>query len=95
METPTKPRNGYTLEQFARDVLPVADHGDAGKFVLAGFSMGGKFAQYIAATETERILGLILVAPVGADYFPIPEEMMRSFVRLPEAASVRLRSLPL
>jgi non-heme chloroperoxidase len=84
-----KAMNGYTLEQFARDVLSVADHAGARKFVLVGFSMGGKFAQYMAAAEPERILGLVLVAPVGADYFPMPEETARSFC---EAAGSRERA---
>ncbi|HEY6303956.1 MAG TPA: alpha/beta fold hydrolase [Terriglobales bacterium] len=44
-----KPVTGYTLDGFAKDVLAVADAVGAQRFVLVGFSMSGKFAQYITA----------------------------------------------
>src|SRR3712207_851954 len=36
---------GYTLDQLTDDALAVADAAGATRFVLAGFSMSGKFAQ--------------------------------------------------
>jgi pimeloyl-ACP methyl ester carboxylesterase len=33
--------------------------------------MSGKFAQYIAAVHPERVLGLVLIAPVPASEFPV------------------------
>jgi len=74
-----KPANGYTVDQFAKDVLAVAGTAGAKRFVLVGFSMSGKFAQYIAALHRERILGLVLIAPVPASEFPIPAEVGRAW----------------
>ena len=65
-----QPATGYTLDQFAKDMLSVADDAGAERFVLVGFSMSGKFAQYIAAEHPERILGLVLIAAVPASEFP-------------------------
>lgn len=74
-----KPSAGYTLEQFANDVLAVADAEGARRFVLVGFSMSGKFAQYIAVVHPERVLGLVLIAPVPASEFPVPPEMAKAW----------------
>jgi pimeloyl-ACP methyl ester carboxylesterase len=70
-----KPANGYTLTQFAKDVLAAADAAGANRFVLVGFSMSGKFAQYIAAIRPERVLGLVLIAPAPACEFRVPAEV--------------------
>jgi len=74
-----KPPNGYTVDQFAKDVLAVVGAAGAKRFVLVGFSMSGKFAQYIAALHRELVLGLVLIAPVPASEFPIPAEVGRSW----------------
>jgi non-heme chloroperoxidase len=74
-----KPANGYTLHGFANDVLAVADAAGAPQFVLVGFSMSGKFAQYIAAVDPERVLGLVLIAPVPASEFPVPADMAKAW----------------
>jgi pimeloyl-ACP methyl ester carboxylesterase len=74
-----KPENGYTLDQIASDVLAVADAASAMRFVLVGFSMSGKFAQYIAATCPQRVIGMALIAPVPASEFPVPPEMAKSW----------------
>ena len=74
-----KPSAGYTLDQFANDVLAVADAEGARRFVLVGFSMSGKFAQRIAAVHPERVLGLVLIAPVPASAFPVPPEMAKAW----------------
>src|SRR6266496_1713051 len=41
-------RDGYTHERFARDMFAVADAAGADRFVMAGFSMAGKFGRYMA-----------------------------------------------
>jgi len=74
-----KPSAGYTLDQFAKDVLSVADAEGARRFVLVGFSMSGKFAQYVAAVHPERVLGLVLIAPVPATEFAVPPEMAKAW----------------
>lgn len=74
-----KPSAGYTLDQFANDVLAVADAEGARRFVLVGFSMSGKFAQYVATVHPERVLGLVLIAPVPASEFPVPPDMAKAW----------------
>lgn len=74
-----KSARGYTLEEFAEDVLAVADAAGASRFVLVGFSMSGKFAQYIAAVHPERVLGLVLIAPVPASAFPVPADIAKAW----------------
>jgi pimeloyl-ACP methyl ester carboxylesterase len=81
---------GYTLDRFAKDILAVADHTEADRFVLVGFSMSGKYAQYIALAQPDRVLGLILIAPVAASEFPLPHKTARAFC---EAAGSRDRIL--
>ena len=74
-----KSARGYTLEEFTTDVLAVADAAAARRFVLVGFSMSGKFAQHIAAVHPERVLGLVLIAPVPASEFPVPPEVAKAW----------------
>jgi non-heme chloroperoxidase len=74
-----KSATGYTLDQFAKDVLTVADAAGAQRFVLVGFSMSGKFAQYIAAVHPERVLGLVLIGPVPATEFPVPAKVGKAW----------------
>lgn len=74
-----KPAKGYTLDGFTKDVLACADAAGAQRFVLVGFSMSGKFAQYIAAIHPERVLGLVLIAPVPASEFPVPAEVAKAW----------------
>lgn len=74
-----QPATGYTLDHFAKDVLSVADTVGAQRFVLVGFSMSGKFAQYIAAIHPERVLGLVLIAPVPASEFPVPVDLRNAW----------------
>ena len=74
-----KPSNGYTLDGFAKDVLTVADASGAQRFVIVGFSMSGKFAQYIAAVQPERVLGLVLIAPVPASELPVPADIKKAW----------------
>jgi len=69
------PPAGYAWESFAGDVLAMADHEQAAHFIPIGFSMGGKLAGYLAATQARRISAQILVAPVGPGTVPIPREL--------------------
>lgn len=69
-----KPKQGYTLDQIARDAIAVADHASAAQFILVGFSMSAKFAQYLAALYPDRVLGLILIGAFPATEIPFPIE---------------------
>jgi non-heme chloroperoxidase len=75
-----KPEIGYTLDRYAQDAFDVADHLYADKIVVVGFSMSGKFAQYLACAQPERVIGLILVAGSPAAAIPFPDETLRDWV---------------
>lgn len=62
--------DGYTLEQYAADVIGVADHLGLDTFTFAGHSMGGGIGYVLALTYPARLRRLILMAPVPADGFP-------------------------
>ena len=62
--------DGYTLEQYAADVIGVADHLGLERFTYAGHSMGGGIGDAPGLTYPERIERLVLMAPVPADGIP-------------------------
>jgi non-heme chloroperoxidase len=65
--------SGFTVERFARDMFTVADDAHADDVVLVGYSMSGKWAQWMASSAPERVRGQVLVAPAPAAEVPIPE----------------------
>jgi non-heme chloroperoxidase len=69
----------YTIEQYAKDLLAVADAASAANFVLVGHSMGGQLAQWIAATAPDRVLGAALLCPVPASGMTLPPEAVGLF----------------
>lgn len=70
--------DGYTLEQYAADVIGVADHLGLGAFTFAGHSMGGGVGYVLGLTHAARLERLILMAPVPADGFPAPDAQARA-----------------
>jgi len=71
-----RPDDGYTLDRFADDVLAVADDAGAKTFVLVGFSMSGKFAQYVSSRQPARVLGQVLVGGCPVGELPLPPELV-------------------
>ena len=67
---------GYNLDQLADDAIAVADAADADEFVLVGFSMSGKFAQYVTNLNSTRVRGQILVAGSPVEEIPLPADLM-------------------
>ena len=65
---------GFTTEQFTSDLLAVADHAGAKRFITVAFSMSGKWAQYLAAHHPDRVIGQVLVSPIPAFAMPAPPE---------------------
>ncbi len=59
--------DGYTLEQFAADVIGIADHLGLERFTYAGHSMGGGIGYRLALDYPERLERLVLMAPISAD----------------------------
>jgi pimeloyl-ACP methyl ester carboxylesterase len=75
-----RPDFGFTLERFVLDILAVADSVDAERFVTLGFSMSGRWAQWISCQFPARVLGQILIAPVPAGALPLGEEVLGSWM---------------
>lgn len=59
--------DGYTLDQFADDVIGMVDHLGIDKFTYVGHSMGGGIGMVLGLRYADRLNKLVLVAPVPAD----------------------------
>jgi pimeloyl-ACP methyl ester carboxylesterase len=81
---------GFTTERFAQDMFAVADDAGADRFIVVGYSMSGKWAQWMACTAPERIAGQILVAPVPAAEMPIPEEVKEQWLQMARSGDSEL-----
>jgi non-heme chloroperoxidase len=71
---------GFTLDHIAQDALAVADDAGADKFVLIGFSMSAKFAQYVSCISPARVEGQVLIAGSTAGPIPFPPETYQYFL---------------
>ena len=58
---------GYTLEQYAHDVIGMLDHLDLATVSFAGHSMGGGIGYVLGLAHAPRLDRLILMAPIPAD----------------------------
>ena len=72
--------DGYSLDQYAADVIGMADHLELGRFSFAGHSMGGGIGYVLALEYPQRIERLILMASVPADGYPLPSQEVREFL---------------
>lgn len=68
------PPEGYTIAQYADDVIGVADALGLGEFTFVGHSMGGVVGYELALRYPERLRRLVLVAPAPADGVQAPPE---------------------
>jgi pimeloyl-ACP methyl ester carboxylesterase len=60
------PKNGdYTIAGMAADIAATVDSLGLDRFVLVGHSMGGGAALVYAGMHPERVLGLMLIDPIG------------------------------
>ena len=80
-------RDGFTTERFAEDMFEVADHVGAAELIVVAFSMSGRWAQWMACTQPNRILGQILFGPAPAVAVPLPEETLDEWIRARETRS--------
>jgi pimeloyl-ACP methyl ester carboxylesterase len=72
--------DGYSLDQYAADVIGMADHLGLERFSFAGHSMGGGIGYVLALEYPQRIERLILMASVPADGYPLPSKEVRDFL---------------
>jgi pimeloyl-ACP methyl ester carboxylesterase len=85
--------SGYTLDQLADDAVAVADAVGSRRFVLVGFSMSGKFAQYVACEHPDRVAGQVLVAGCPAFALPLPPELLADWFDR-EGDAARMAEIP-
>jgi 3-oxoadipate enol-lactonase len=57
-----KPATGFTIDQFSRDLIKLADALRIDKAVWVGVSMGGMILQRLALDHPERVRALVLVS---------------------------------
>lgn len=70
-----KPADGYASANYVADALGLLDALEIERALLVGHSMGGRHAATIAATNPDRVLGLVLV-DTSAE--PLPEGRERA-----------------
>jgi pimeloyl-ACP methyl ester carboxylesterase len=76
------PDDGYTIEQYAADVIGVADHLGIGRFTYVGHSMGGGIGMWLGLEHADRLNKLVLVAPVGSGGVSVAPELREMARRL-------------
>ena len=62
--------SGYSLEQYAKDVIAMMDFLGIDKFTYAGHSMGGGIGYVLGLNYAARLTRLILMAPIPAAGIP-------------------------
>lgn len=68
------PDTGYTIEQYAEDVVGLADFLGLETFTYCGHSMGGVIGMELGINHAARLNKLILVAPAPSDGVQAPPE---------------------
>lgn len=76
------PDGGYNLEQYALDVVGMADALGIGRFTFVGHSMGGGIGFRLGLDHADRLERLVLVAPVPSGGIQSPPEMREAARRL-------------
>jgi len=61
-----RPAAGYAIDDFAGDAIAVLDALGIERAVIAGHSMGAWVAEQVAARFPQRVLGVVLAAPLPA-----------------------------
>lgn len=76
------PDDGYTIAQYAADVVGLADHLGLARFTYVGHSMGGVIGMWLGLEHADRLERLVLVAPAPADGVVMPAELRERARRL-------------
>ena len=76
------PEDGYTIEQYAADVVGMADALGIDRFTYVGHSMGGGVGMWLGLEHADRLNRLVLVAPVGSGGIHIPDNMRQAAAKL-------------
>jgi non-heme chloroperoxidase len=74
-----KVTTGFTDECFANDALAVAAAGNAPKFIAVGFSMSGRFIQYLPLLSPERVEAMVIIAGAPASAMELPDQLIEDW----------------
>jgi non-heme chloroperoxidase len=69
----TKPRGGYSLQQYRDDIVQLIDQLKLSNLVLVGHSMGGAIAMQVALERGAQLSRIILLATVPASGVPLAD----------------------
>ncbi|MEA3215233.1 MAG: hypothetical protein QOJ19_1389 [Acidimicrobiia bacterium] len=72
------PVDGYTIEQYAADVIALVDQLGIDRFTYVGHSMGGGIGMWLGLHHADRLDRLVLVAPVGSGGIKMPRKLRES-----------------
>lgn len=76
------PDGGYSIEQYATDVIGMADALGIASFTFVGHSMGGGIGMWLGLEHAARLDRLVLVAPVGSGGIHAPAAVRQANARL-------------
>jgi pimeloyl-ACP methyl ester carboxylesterase len=76
------PDSGYTIEQYAADVIGMADALGIDRFTYVGHSMGGGVGMWLGLEHAARLDRLVLVTPVGSGGIALPPAMRDAMAKL-------------
>jgi pimeloyl-ACP methyl ester carboxylesterase len=76
------PDAGYTIEQYAADVIGVADALGIDRFTYVGHSMGGGIGMWLGLEHADRLARLVLVAPVGSGGIDVAPDVREAAAKL-------------
>lgn len=83
----------YGIATLAADAMGVVEALDLERYVVVGHSMGGKVAQWIAASQPKGLAGAVLVAPASPSPSILPEEQRAMLSRAYDSRDSVLWSL--
>ncbi|MFM9369982.1 alpha/beta fold hydrolase [Streptomyces sp. Da 82-17] len=85
-----KPQHGYSISEFADDVIAVLDALGLDRVDLYGTSMGGRVAQWVAVRHPERVRRLVLgCTSPGGPHAAQPDASVRQLLAQPDPVAVR------
>ncbi|HTX07383.1 MAG TPA: alpha/beta hydrolase [Solirubrobacteraceae bacterium] len=80
------PESGFTLDDYAADLLGILDRLDVASPILVGHSMGARIAAAFDVAFPNRVAGLVLIDPPlsgpGRDPYPYPPAMYHSMFEI-------------
>lgn len=77
-----RPDTGHSIEQYAADVVGMADFLGLARFTYIGHSMGGVIGYELGISYANRLNSLVLIAPAPADGVNIPASFRERAQRL-------------